>query len=149
MESTIEGMTMYMCQRSKEVVRRNKKKYFDFVSRILNDDETEKGMNALLPFDNFINAQLRIVDSSSQIRSMGISIMRMDLDPATFSIGVSLEIEGGKYNNKVNPTEFIIGCQSLEQIRENIKTTEYTLLVQDTFDQLIENCYFPSYNNKG
>lgn len=136
-------MTMYKCQKTKESVTRNKKDYLEFVSRILNDKEMVNAMNALLPFDNVVNAQLRIVDGTSQIKSMGVSVMRMELEPATFSLGISMEIFGSRYNKAVCSTEFVIGCQPIENILDYVQGEEFSRQVTGTFDQLVEDCFYP------
>lgn len=135
-------MTMYKCQKTKESVIRNKKDYLEFVSRILNDEGMTNAMNALLPFDNVVNAQLRIVDGTSQIKSMGVSVMRMELEPATFSLGISIEIFGSRYNKAASATEFVIGCQPIEKIQDYVKGEEFARQSLKTFDQLVEDCFF-------
>ena len=141
-------MTMYKCQKTKESVIRNKKDYLEFVSRILNDEEMVNAMNALLPFDNVVNAQLRIVDGTSQIKSMGVSVMRMELEPATFSLGISIEILGSRYNKAASSTEFIIGCQPIEKILDYVQGEEFSRQVTGTFDQLVEDCFYPKDKTK-
>ena len=148
MEPTIESMTMYKCQKTKESVIRNKKDYLEFVSRILNDEGMTNAMNALLPFDNVVNAQLRIVDGTSQIKSMGVSVMRMELEPSTFSLGISIEIFGSRYNKATYSTEFVIGCQPIEKILDYVQGEEFSRQVTGTFDQLVEDCFYPKEKTK-
>lgn len=148
MEPTIESMTMYKCQKTKESVIRNKKEYLEFVPRVLNHEETVKAINSLLPFDNVVNAQLRIVDGTSQIKSMGVTVMRMELEPATFSLGITVEIFGSRYNKAASATEFVIGCQPIEKILDYVKGEEFARQSLKTFDQLVEDCFYPKDNSK-
>jgi hypothetical protein len=143
MEPTIESMAMYRCQRTKESVYRNRKDFFEFVPRVLNHEETVKAINSVLPFDNVVNAQLRIVDGTSQIKSIGISVMRMELEPATFSLGITVEIFGSRYNKAASATEFVIGCQPIEKIQDYVKGEEFARQTLKTFDQLVEDCFYP------
>lgn len=141
-------MTMYKCQKTKESVIRNKKEYLEFVPRVLNHEETVKAINSLLPFDNVVNAQLRIVDGTSQIKSMGVTVMRMELEPATFSLGITVEIFGSRYNKAASATEFVIGCQPIEKILDYVKGEEFARQSLKTFDQLVEDCFYPKDNSK-
>ena len=139
---------MYKCQKTKESVIRNKKEYLEFVPRVLNHEETVKAINSLLPFDNVVNAQLRIVDGTSQIKSMGVTVMRMELEPATFSLGITVEIFGSRYNKAASATEFVIGCQPIEKILDYVKGEEFARQSLKTFDQLVEDCFYPKDNSK-
>ena len=137
---------MHQCQRAKDAVSKNKKKYLDFVSKSLENRRIENAAASLLPFDNVISARLRFVDNTSLVKSMGFSVMRMELTPATYSLGISIEIGEGEYNAKANPTIFLTAFQPLEQLREYVKGRDFAIQVTEVFDSQIDNSFYPTDN---
>ena len=144
METTKEITMMHQCQRAKDAVSKNKKKYLDFVSKSLDNRRIENAAASLLPFDNVISARLRFVDDASQVKSMGFSVMRMELTPATYSLGISIEISEGEYNSSASPTIFLTAFQPLEQLREYVKGQDFSHQVTEIFDSQINNSFYPS-----
>ena len=135
---------MHQCQRAKDAVSKNKKKYLDFVSKSLEKRSIENAAASLLPFDNVISARLHFVDDASLVKSMGFSVMRMELTPATYSFGISIEISEGEYNSAANPTIFLTAFQQLGQLREYVKGENFSIQVTEIFDSQIDNSFYPS-----
>lgn len=140
---------MHQCQRAKDAVSKNKKKYLDFVSKSLENRRIENAAASLLPFDNVISARLRFVDDASLVKSMGFSVMRMELTPATYSLGISIEISEGEFNSSVNPTIFLTAFQPLEQLREYVKGENFSIQVTEIFDSQIDNSFFRVTTKRG
>lgn len=138
---------MHQCQKAKDAVNRNKKKYLEFVAKSLDNRYIEDAAASLLPFDNVISARLHFVDDASQVKSMGFSVMRMELTPASYSLGISIEISKGEYNSSANPTIFLTAFQPLEQLREYVKSEVFSSTVIEYFESEIDKCFFPKDNN--
>lgn len=147
METSKEITMMHQCQKAKDAANKNMKKYLDFVAKSLDNRRIENAAASLLPFDNVISARLRFVDDASQVKSMGFSIMRMELTPATYSLGISIEISKGEYNSSANPTIFLTAFQPLEQLREYVKSEVFSSTVIEYFESEIDKCFFPKDNN--
>lgn len=137
---------MHQCQRTKDAVSKNKRKYLDFVVKSIDNKRIENAAASLLPFDNVISARLRFVDDSSLVKSMGFSVMRMEITPASYSLGISIEISEGEYNVSANPTIFLTAFQPLEQLREYVKGRDFAIQVTEVFDSQIDNIFYPSNN---
>lgn len=146
METSKEIIMMHQCQKAKDAVNKNKKKYLDFVAKSLGNKRIENAAASLLPFDNVISARLSFVDDASQVKSMGFSVMRMELTPATYSLGISIEISEGEYNTSASPTIFLTAFQPLEQLREYVKGQKFSLQVTEVFDSQIDNSFYPCNN---
>lgn len=146
METTKEITMMHQCQRTKDAVNKNKKKFLDFVAKSLGNKRIENAAASLLPFDNVITARLRFVDDASQVKSMGFTVMRMELTPATYSLGINIEISEGEYNTSASPTIFLTAFQPLEQLREYVKGQKFSLQVTEVFDSQIDNSFYPCNN---
>ena len=80
MDTNQNSNTMIQCQKTKDAFNKNKKNYLEFVAKSLGNQNIEKAAEALLPFDKFVTAKLNFVDENSQIKSMGFTLMRMELE---------------------------------------------------------------------
>ena len=147
METSKEITMMHQCQKAKDAVNKNKKKYLEFVAKSLDNRHIEDAAASLLPFDNVISARLHFVDDASQVKSMGFSVMRMELTPASYSLGISIEISKGEYNSSANPTIFLTAFQPLEQLREYVKSEVFSSTMIEYFESEIDKCFFPKDNN--
>lgn len=133
---------MHQCQKAKDAANKNMKKYLDFVAKSLDNRRIENAAASLLPFDNVISARLRFVDDASQVKSMGFSVMRMELTPASYSLGISIEISKGEYNSSSSPKIFLTAFQTLEQLREYVKSEVFSSTVIEYFESEIDKCFF-------
>ena len=141
MEAIKELKTKYSCQQTKDVVNGSRKEYVEFVARCLDNKDFIKAVNKLLPFDNVAQAKLKIVDDDSPVKSLGLSIMRMEPESPLFSLGISLELVGGEENKAVNTTIFISACRTLEELREFVKTDAFSMQVKENFEKQIEESF--------
>ena len=139
--------TKYNCQMIKNSINEKSGMFAEFVARCLDDEEFEKTMNELLPFDNVAQAKLKIVDDASPVKSIGLSIMRMELELPLFSLGISIEIAGSKDNKAVNSTTFISACRTIEELREYVKSDAFSLQTKEIFEKQIEDSF--SSQNEG
>lgn len=141
MEAIKELKTKYSCQQTKDVVNGSRKEYVEFVARCLDNKDFIKAVNKLLPFDNVAQAKLKIVDDDSPVKSLGLSIMRMEPESPLFSLGISLELVGGEENKAVNTTIFISACRTLEELREFVKTDAFSMQVKENYEKQIEKSF--------
>ena len=143
MESTIEQKTMKACQQTKAFVSQNMKDYIDFAVKTLDDGEFVKSVTALLPFDNFADARLRFMDGSSRVKSMGMSLMKNELEPAKYSLGVSIELAEDDRKENTETTAFIIAGRTLDELKEFVGSDQFTKDARQQFEQLIEGHFYP------
>lgn len=141
MEAIKELKTKYSCQQTKDVVNGSKKEYVEFVARCLDNEKFLKTVNELLPFDNVAQAKLKIVDDASPVKSLGLSIMRMEPESPLFSLGISIELVDGEENKAVNTTIFISACRTLEELRGFVKTNAFSMQVKENFEKQIEESF--------
>lgn len=143
MESTIEQNTMKVCQQNKAFVSQNMKDYIDFAVKTLDDGEFVKSATALLPFDNFADARLRFMDGSSRVKSMGLSLMKNELEPAKYSLGVSIELAGDDRKENIETTAFIIAGRTFDELKEFVGSDQFAKDARQQFEQLIEGHFYP------
>lgn len=134
---------MKACQQTKAIISQNMKDYLDFAVKTLDDEEFVKSATVLLPFDNFADARLRFMDDSSRVKSMGLSLMKNELEPARYSLGVSIELTGddGKENNET--TAFIIAGRTLDELREFVGSDQFAKEARQQLEQLVEGYFYP------
>lgn len=136
MASTLETKELDICQQTKDFVRSMMGRYLAFVGLCLYDEGYIETMENLLPFDHFARAKLTLRGVESKIKSLGVSVMRMDFEPSVFSLGISIEIEGG---NRRNDTTILISAyRTLEQLREYVQTDDFEKVVSENFEKQIE-----------
>ena len=143
MESTIEQNTMKVCQQTKAFASQNMKDYLDFAVKILDDEEFIKSAMALLPFDNFADARLRFMDASSQVKSMGLSLMKNELEPAKYSLGVSIELVGNDGKENIDTTAFLIAGRTINDLKEFVGNDQFAKDARQQYEQLIEGYFYP------
>lgn len=134
---------MKACQQTKAIISQNMKDYLDFAVKTLDDEEFVKSTTALLPFDNFADARLRFMDDSSRVKSMGLSLMKNELEPARYSLGVSIELAGddGKENNET--TAFIIAGRTLDELRDFVGSDQFAKDAKLQLEQQVEGYFYP------
>ena len=141
MEKNKELKRKYNCQKIKNSINEKSGMFVEFVAMCLDDAEFEKAMDELLPFDNVAQAKLKIVDDASPVKSLGLSIMRMEPESPLFSLGISIELVDGEENKAVNTTIFISACRTLEELREFVKTDAFSIQVKENFEKQIEESF--------
>ena len=134
---------MKACQQTKAFASQNMKDYLDFAVKTLDDTEFIKSATALLPFDNFADARLRFMDASSRVKSMGLSLMKNELEPAKYSLGVSIELAGDDGKENTETTAFIIAGRTLDELKEFIGSDQFAKDVKQQFEQQIEGHFYP------
>ena len=140
MEVTREESAFKVLQ-AKRIVSNQLKEYIEFVSKCLDNDDFVDAMNELLPFDNCVQSRMKVADDTSVVKSMGLSIMRMEIDPPLFSLGVSIEIADRGGNGTTNSTNFMVACKTIEELREYVQTDEFVGLAQVNFEKQINECF--------
>lgn len=130
-------------QQAKSIVSNRAKEFTEYVAKCLDDDDFVDAMNNLLPFDKCLQSKMKIEDEATILKSLGFSVMRMELDPPRFSLGVSMEFEGSKENEATNSTVFIAACRTIEELRAYVRTEDFVKQSKDNIDKQIDNLYNP------
>lgn len=140
MEVTREE-SAYKVLQAKRIVSNRLREYIEFVSKCLDNDDFVDAMSELLPFDNCVQSRMKVAGDTSVVKSMGLSIMRMEIDPPLFSLGVSIEIADRGGNETTNSTTFMVACKTIEELRGYVQTDEFVGLAQVNFEKQINECF--------
>ena len=89
-------------QQANSIVSNRAKEFAEYVVRCLDSDDFVDAMNVLLPFDKCVQSKMKM-EEASIVKSMGLSLMRMEIDPPLFSLGVNVEIAGREGNEALIP----------------------------------------------
>lgn len=142
MELTEIKRSTYDCIQHKRLVQQYQKDFLDFVIRSLHKDVFARAVNSLLPFDAIINTKLRIIDNRSNVKNIGVCVMRMDIEPALFALGICIDIAKGEQNAELNTIKLITGNKTLDNMREYIGTDRFAQVALEFFEQQIENSFY-------
>ena len=129
-------------QQAKSIVRNRAKEFAEFVVRCLDDDDFVDAMNILLPFDKCVQSKMEMEDEASIVKSMGLSVMRMDIAPPLFSLGVNVEIAGREGNEAINSTIFIAACKTIEELRTFVQTEDFVRQTIENLEKQIDTIAF-------
>lgn len=143
MKSTLEQNKMKVCQQTKAIISQNMKDYLDFAAKTLDNGEFVKYVTALLPFDNFADARLRLMDDSLRVKSMGLSLMKNDLEPAKYSLGISIELAGENVKENTEITTFIMAGRTLDELKEFVESNQFAKYARQQLEQQVEGYFYP------
>ncbi len=105
-----------------ECLQQNVDKFVAFVNQVLNDNKFIERLDRLLPFDNMANATMNL--SLNVIKSIGFSLMRMDIVPALYSLAITLAINSdGEKTRKYSV--FIVACKTIKSIQDFVNKKEF------------------------
>ena len=124
-----------ICRKS---VKAHMRQYLEFVKAFLSDENTIKEAEAMLPFDGELPGSIHFFKSRNHIKGMGITVMRMELEPALYSLGTILEI-GRPQNGKGRTTvTYLSACKTLDEYREWVMTPEFADAAYNHFLKTID-----------
>lgn len=132
---------VYNCQQTKDFVNGIIEEYLCFAALCLDDEDYVRNIHSLLPFDNLMQARLRLDKYATPVRSLGLSVMRMDFSPRPFALGISINIAEGEANQAIDTTILISAGRSLHELRQHVRTDNFTKLVTDNFEKQIDISY--------
>lgn len=96
---------------------KNVEDYAKFVSQVLHDEVFLVELDKTLPFDKMVHATMNIASNHTVIKKMGVSVMRMDIDPPLYSMAVTLQFKG-KDGIVKNHSVFINACKNIEELQQ-------------------------------
>lgn len=128
---------MNSCQHAKDAVCIRMEEYIAFVRRCLDNEDFVGAMHTLLPFEKGVQSMMEIDDDASIVKSIGLSVMRMDFSPPLFSLGISME-KVAEENDSVCSTIFIAACRTLEELRKYVRTEDFVKQTKENFAKQID-----------
>jgi len=91
--------------------------YIKFVSQVLHDENFLIELNKAMPFDKMVSATMNIGVNGGVIKKMGISVMRMDIEPSLYSLAITLMFKG-KDGIMQNHSIFINACKTIKELQK-------------------------------
>lgn len=105
-------------------------KYVRFVNQAIHDNEFLECMRRLLPFDSMTHVSINMVSGKTNVRKMGLAVMRMDIEPSVFSLAVTMTFDDG--SGKCDDTfVFITACKTIEELQHYVKGGNFRRMVLD------------------
>lgn len=147
MKTTIDK-NVFNSQQAKDVVAKKAKEFIEFIAKCLDDDDFVVAINDLLPFDKCVQSKMEMENNTSIVKSMGLSIMRMEIDPPLFSLGVSLDFAETEEKKAICLTTFITACRTLEDLRNSVKSDAFLMQVRNSCEKQIDVFSSQSHDRK-
>lgn len=98
-------------------LQKNVEDYAKFVFQVLHDETFLVDLDKTLPFDKMVHAAMNIVSNHTIIKKMGVSVMRMDIEPPLYSMAVTLQLKG-EYGIVQNHSVFVNACKTIEELQQ-------------------------------
>ena len=98
--------------------------YIKFVSQVLHDENFLIELNKAMPFDKMISATMNIGANGGVIKKMGVSVMRMDIEPSLYSLAITLMFKG---NDGImqNHSIFINACKTIKELQKLVTEEKF------------------------
>lgn len=98
--------------------------YSEFVSQLLHDEAFLVELDKIRPFDKMVHATMNVTSSHAAIEKMGVSIMRMDIEPSLYSMSVTLQIKR-KDGITQHHSVFINACKTIEELQQLVTEEDF------------------------
>ena len=98
-------------------LQKNVEDYAKFVFQVLHDETFLVDLDKTLPFDKMVHATMNIASNHTIIKKMGVSVMRMDIEPPLYSMAVTLQLKG-EYGIVQNHSVFMNACKTIEELQQ-------------------------------
>lgn len=98
-------------------LQKNVEDYAKFVFQVLHDETFLVYLDKTLPFDKMVHAAMNIASNHTIIKKMGVSVMRMDIEPPLYSMAVTLQLKG-EYGIVQNHSVFVNACKTIEELQQ-------------------------------
>ncbi len=119
-----------------ESVDANMADYIAFVNRIMNDEKFWKCAKSLLPFDGVVHTDISFPSSSL---TLGLSLMRMDIESDTFALGITIAMDSTPISEKpFSATNFISAAKTFGEMSAYVNTSQFKDDVRENFHKQIE-----------
>lgn len=94
-------------------------KYVRFANHAIRDNEFLECARRLLPFDGMAHVSIDFVSEKTDVRKMGLAVMRMDMEPSVFSLAVTMTVGNG--SGKCDDTiVFMAACKTIEELQNYV-----------------------------
>lgn len=117
-------------------VWKNVEDYAKFVSQVLHDETFLVELDKTLPFDKMVHATMNIASNHTIIKKMGVSVMRMDIEPPLYSMAVTLQFKG-KDGIVQNHSVFVNACKTIKELQQLVTEDNFKKDVLSLCEEIV------------
>ena len=117
-------------------VWKNVEYYAKFVSQVLHDETFLVELDKTLPFDKMVHATMNIASNHTIIKKMGVSVMRMDIEPPLYSMAVTLQFKG-KDGIVQNHSVFVNACKTIKELQQLVTEDNFKKEVLSLCEEIV------------
>ena len=133
---------MQACQETKNSAYVILELFLHDIAICLEREKYVNAINSLQPYKDCVRIEQENKYDQSLVKSMGISVMRMEFEPSVFNLGVSLEITEGKYNDAVAIKGLEPTFRTMEELSDYVQSESFIAQVWEDFEKYINNSFF-------
>ena len=139
MEPVIRQRTVRPSQQINKFLNLYINEYIEFIKKTLENEDFVRLARVLLPFDNAASAVLKIIDDNSPIKSMGITLVKMEMDEEKYLMGISFMIVNEEYKGPSDMIRFISAGYSIDEFKRHVRDDSFKNKVRKQFKCMIDD----------
>lgn len=136
-------LRMRCCQLTQQAVHDYMDDFVDYAQRFLADPEVRDAASQSLPFDGGIEGCVRFINGGCIVKEMGIHLMRMDLEPEIYSMGVVLILDECQFSEEKKYVAYISACLTIEGNLSLVNEPKFREDAEAIFRSRIEEYFYP------
>lgn len=117
--------------------------FVDYAKRFLADPEARAAARQSLPFDDGVEGCVRFINDGCIIDEMGVHLMRMDLDPEVYSMGLVLTLKESRFHDEKKYVVYTNACLSLDDALALVNEPSFRDEAELTFRRCVEDYFYP------
>ena len=98
--------------------------YTKFACQVLHDQNFLIELNKAMPFDKMVSATMNIGANGGAIKKMGVSVMRMDIEPSLYSLAITFMFKGSDGITQ-NHSIFINACKTIKELQKLVSEENF------------------------
>ncbi len=134
---------MLGCQLTQMAVHDCMDDFIDFARMFMADPGVIDAAGKLLPFDNEVEGSLELVSQDCLVKKMGLNLMRMDLEPALYTMGLVLTLKESQFNEEKKYVIFFSACKTFEGYQNLVNAPSFREEAETIFNQHVEQYFYP------
>lgn len=97
-------------------------RFSGFAARVIRDADFLRSARRLPPLDGLTHAAMTPGPPGQPVRTMGLALMRMDIEPPLFSLAVTVNPGAPRDSSPGERIVFLAACKTLEQLQDYVGT---------------------------
>ena len=98
--------------------------YVEFACHVLHNEDILVALDKMTPFDETAQATKQVDANGMGIETMGLAIMRMDFEPNSYSLGITVEVKDADGHVQEH-ISFLEACKTVEELQMRVEEESF------------------------